>query len=247
MRPVTSATLADGYELESEDPVDGDPAQTLRHDELQRRLRDALDGLPLEQRDAFLLHEEGDLSVEQIAAVSGVGRETVKSRLRYAVQKLRAALGERPRGAPAPRFARASRWALPLALAATLVLSFVLVPQMDGRKGNTTSGADPAGSAVDRRAGPAPAEESAAPTPMARSTPAESGQPAVPSAATPGTTVESALDTRHPDETPRAWIARIERLQAAGELEAARRELAAIRERYPRIPLPERLRALGDR
>ncbi len=92
VRPVTSATLADGSELESEDRVDGDPARTLRHDELQRRLRGALDELPLEQRDAFLLHEEGGLSLEQIAAVTGVGRETVKSRLRYAVQKLRAAL-----------------------------------------------------------------------------------------------------------------------------------------------------------
>ncbi len=166
---------------------------------------------------------------------------------RFVLARAHAALGERPRGAPAPRFARASRWALPLALAATLVLSFALVLQMDGRKGNTTSGADPAGSAVDRRAGPAPAEESAAPTPMARSTPAESGQPTVPSAATLGMTVESARDARNPDETPLAWIARIERLQAAGELEAARRELAAFRERYPQTALPERLRALGDR
>ena len=41
------------------------------------------------QREAFLLHEEGGLSLEQIAEVTGTGRETVKSRLRYALDKLR--------------------------------------------------------------------------------------------------------------------------------------------------------------
>ncbi len=100
-RPAISATQTDGSQLDSEDPVDGDPAQVLRHDELQRRLRIALDVLPLEQRDAFLLHEEAGLSLEQIAAVTGVGRETVKSRLRYAVHKLRTALA--PVHAESPR------------------------------------------------------------------------------------------------------------------------------------------------
>jgi RNA polymerase sigma-70 factor (ECF subfamily) len=49
----------------------------------------ALALLPPEQREAFLLHEEGGLSLEEIAAVTGTGRETVKSRLRYALAKLR--------------------------------------------------------------------------------------------------------------------------------------------------------------
>ena len=50
--------------------------------------------MPEEQRDAFLLHEEGHLSVDQIAAVTGCNRETAKSRLRYAVNKLRVAIDE---------------------------------------------------------------------------------------------------------------------------------------------------------
>ena len=50
--------------------------------------------LPEEQRDAFLLREEGGLSVDEIAAVTGCNRETAKSRLRYAVNKLRAAIDE---------------------------------------------------------------------------------------------------------------------------------------------------------
>jgi RNA polymerase sigma-70 factor (ECF subfamily) len=48
--------------------------------------------LPPVQREAFLLREEGGLSVEEIAEVTGVNAETAKSRLRYAVAKLRKGL-----------------------------------------------------------------------------------------------------------------------------------------------------------
>ena len=41
------------------------------------------------QRDAFLLQQEAGLSLSEIAELTGVGVETVKSRLRYAVNKLR--------------------------------------------------------------------------------------------------------------------------------------------------------------
>ena len=58
------------------------------------RLRRALAALPAEQREAFLLHEEAGLTLEEIAEVSGVGRETVKSRLRYGLAKLREALAD---------------------------------------------------------------------------------------------------------------------------------------------------------
>lgn len=60
----------------------------------RRRLDKALQTLPDEQRDVFLLHEEAGLNLEQIASVTGSNRETVKSRLRYAVKKLRAAIDE---------------------------------------------------------------------------------------------------------------------------------------------------------
>lgn len=56
------------------------------------RLYRLLTGLGEVQRDAFLLKEEAGLTLEQIARVTGVGRETVKSRLRYATQRLRAGL-----------------------------------------------------------------------------------------------------------------------------------------------------------
>jgi len=56
------------------------------------RLLNAITALPDEQRRAFLLKEEGGLSLEDIAQATGVGRETVKSRLRYALAKLREVL-----------------------------------------------------------------------------------------------------------------------------------------------------------
>src|SRR5882762_4708731 len=59
------------------------------------RLLAALGELPDAQREAFLLQQESELSVEEIAAATGVSRETAKSRLRYAVAKLRASLGKK--------------------------------------------------------------------------------------------------------------------------------------------------------
>jgi RNA polymerase sigma-70 factor (ECF subfamily) len=52
----------------------------------------ALGALPQEQREAFLLHEESGLTIEEIARVTQVGLETTKSRLRYAIRKLKKSL-----------------------------------------------------------------------------------------------------------------------------------------------------------
>jgi len=60
----------------------------------RRRLHAALLNLPDEQRDVFLLHEEAGLNLDQIASITGSNRETTKSRLRYAVKKLRVAIDE---------------------------------------------------------------------------------------------------------------------------------------------------------
>ena len=51
-----------------------------------------MDELPEEQREVLVLRLERELSLEEIAEITGVGRETVKSRLRYAMDKLRARL-----------------------------------------------------------------------------------------------------------------------------------------------------------
>ncbi|PXV55352.1 RNA polymerase, sigma subunit, ECF family [Dyella jiangningensis] len=68
------------------------PDRLLHNDALGRALIDAVQALPLPQREAFLMKAEGELSLEDIALATGTTRETVKSRLRYAQQKLRDAL-----------------------------------------------------------------------------------------------------------------------------------------------------------
>jgi RNA polymerase sigma factor (sigma-70 family) len=65
------------------------PDRQLSQFEERRRLQLALEELPAEQRETVLLRLEQDLSLEEIGAITGVGRETVKSRLRYAMDKLR--------------------------------------------------------------------------------------------------------------------------------------------------------------
>lgn len=56
---------------------------------LGEALLDAIGNLPLPQREAFLMKAEGELSLDEIALATGVNRETVKSRLRYAQKRLR--------------------------------------------------------------------------------------------------------------------------------------------------------------
>ncbi len=70
------------------------PEQVLGEFEQRRRLQRALDALPAEQREAFVLRMEANLSLEEIARVTGAGAETVKSRLRYAFAKIRERLAE---------------------------------------------------------------------------------------------------------------------------------------------------------
>lgn len=78
--PESSARLAD--------PAAG-PEIELSEFERHKQLRDAIAALPAEQRHAVLLRLDQELSLEEIGQVTGVGRETVKSRLRYAMDKLR--------------------------------------------------------------------------------------------------------------------------------------------------------------
>jgi RNA polymerase sigma factor (sigma-70 family) len=69
-----------------------DPLARVIDAESGERLIAALAEVPAAQRDAFLLHVEAGLSLGEIAALSGVPAETVKSRLRYAYKRLRTAL-----------------------------------------------------------------------------------------------------------------------------------------------------------
>jgi RNA polymerase sigma-70 factor (ECF subfamily) len=59
-----------------------------------QRFTNALAALPEAQREAFLLHEESGMNIAGVAAATGVGEETAKSRVRYALAKLREAMAD---------------------------------------------------------------------------------------------------------------------------------------------------------
>ncbi|WP_129776627.1 RNA polymerase sigma factor [Peristeroidobacter soli] len=73
-------------------PSHESPDAALAEAQLRADFKRALDELPAEQRDVFLLYEETGLGLEDIGRITGVAMETAKSRLRYALAKLRGAL-----------------------------------------------------------------------------------------------------------------------------------------------------------
>ena len=68
------------------------PLRRIETRQQAAQLLAALAELPTEQREAFLLQAEAEMSVSDIAVATGVGVETAKSRLRYARAALRRAL-----------------------------------------------------------------------------------------------------------------------------------------------------------
>jgi RNA polymerase sigma-70 factor, ECF subfamily len=75
-----------------DDPA-SEPLAAALEGEAAARLATALERLPQEQRTAFLLYVEGGLSVAEIGEATSVNPETAKSRLRYAVARLKQAVG----------------------------------------------------------------------------------------------------------------------------------------------------------
>ena len=65
------------------------PVRRLESREQARAFLAAVEQLPMEQREAFLLQVEAGMDLAEIAKATGVSFETAKSRLRYARSKLR--------------------------------------------------------------------------------------------------------------------------------------------------------------
>lgn len=62
--------------------------------ELRQRIAVAVDKLPDDQREVFLMREVANLPFKEIAEITGVPENTVKSRMRYALERLQEALSE---------------------------------------------------------------------------------------------------------------------------------------------------------
>ena len=84
----------------AEDPVEpsappaAEPDRILQGKQGLAKFLAALEALPPAQREAFLLHEEAGMSVAEIARATGANEEAAKSRLRYALSKLKEAMGD---------------------------------------------------------------------------------------------------------------------------------------------------------
>lgn len=74
--------------------ADYEPQRVLEAKQSLARFRRALEALPAVQREAFLLHEEAGMSVAEIAQATGANEDAAKSRLRYALSKLKEAIGD---------------------------------------------------------------------------------------------------------------------------------------------------------
>jgi RNA polymerase sigma-70 factor (ECF subfamily) len=96
------ASLDDSRTGEEGEPTLGDQTADSRASvereatgsELKERIVKALDTLPDEQREVFLLREIAGLPFKEIAEVTGIAENTVKSRMRYALERLQEALAE---------------------------------------------------------------------------------------------------------------------------------------------------------
>ena len=92
LRSAVFAHESDAALAEPEVPEYQRPDRVAELAEQESALLAAVASLPQEQREAFLLREETGLSVEEIARITDVPLETAKSRLRYAVRKLKHSL-----------------------------------------------------------------------------------------------------------------------------------------------------------
>ena len=79
-------------EAESEASNTKRPEQWIIYSEQLRQLNNALAQLPYEQREAISLHLQGAMKFKAIAELQGVSINTVQSRYRYGLDKLRSIL-----------------------------------------------------------------------------------------------------------------------------------------------------------
>jgi RNA polymerase sigma-70 factor (ECF subfamily) len=83
--------------------------QRLADQQMGRRIDAAVSALPDDQREVFLMREVMDMPFAEIAVAVGASEPTVKSRMRYALTKLREALLDYQDGIAAGALAAAGR------------------------------------------------------------------------------------------------------------------------------------------
>jgi RNA polymerase sigma-70 factor (ECF subfamily) len=92
-RTTAAPVFADSDRLASAAAVDPGPSEKAAQTECRNDVMRAILCLPLEQREVVTLHLHGELTFSTIAGLLGASTNTVQSRYRYALQKLRTLLG----------------------------------------------------------------------------------------------------------------------------------------------------------
>ncbi len=94
---LTLVPLDDGDEnghpaIDPADDPANEPFAQLSNRQAMARFAQAFEKLPPAQREAFVMKEEAEMSIAEIAAATGSNEQAVKSRVRYATARLREAL-----------------------------------------------------------------------------------------------------------------------------------------------------------
>lgn len=93
--PGRSGDSEEGPTLLDRTAADGPTADRAAiAQDLQRRIAEAVEELPEEQKEVFLLRQVQGMAFKEIAEVVGVPENTIKSRMRYALERLQRALSE---------------------------------------------------------------------------------------------------------------------------------------------------------
>lgn len=91
---LVSLDQEETHRAEPQAGADYEPERILEARQSLARFSRALAALPPAQREVFLLHAEAGMSVAEIADATGANQEAAKSRLRYALSKLKEAVGD---------------------------------------------------------------------------------------------------------------------------------------------------------
>ena len=89
-----SKAALESYDEHNIEPTTHSPEDDVVAQQQHGKFIQLLEQLPEAQREAFLLKEETGLNLEEIACITGSQVEAIKSRLRYAVKRLKAGMEE---------------------------------------------------------------------------------------------------------------------------------------------------------
>lgn len=92
--PGASRDESGSHRIDKVASPDANAEKAAMDREIANRVDQAVAALPVEQREVFLMREVMDMSFAEIANVTKTSEPTVKSRMRYALERLRGALQE---------------------------------------------------------------------------------------------------------------------------------------------------------